>query len=450
MEPGKKYPRIKVVPPGPRAREIIGIDEKLLLQSFTRWYPLVIERASGFLVEDVDGNVYIDMNSGLAVCNVGHRHPKVLAAIKRQLDRFLHYSITDFYYAEVLELARKIFEITPGSFEKRAFFCNSGAEAVEAAIKIARGHFEGRRPYILAFTGSFHGRTMGALSLTSSKPIQRKGFAPLLPCVEHVPYPYCYRCPFRQTFPDCDYWCIDFIKEWIFEKYLPPSEVCAIVFEPIAGEGGYIVPPPDFFPKLERLAREYEILLIDDEVQAGMGRTGKWFAIEHWDVVPDIIAIAKGVASGLPLGITVGRGGVMDLSRGSHASTFGGNPVSCAAACAVIDAMREEGLLENAAKVGERALKRLRELEQEVDLIGDVRGVGLMIGVELVKDRRTKEPAVRELERVLLEAFKRGVLFVGAGLSTVRIAPPLCITEEAMDVALDILGDVLRECSRGD
>lgn len=400
------------------------------------------KKGYGVWIEDFDGNRYLDFNSGIGVTNVGHAHPKVVKAIKEQAELLLHYSLTDFLYEPPVRLAEKLVQITPGTFPKKVFYANSGAEAVEAAIKVARGHFRGSRPYIIAFTGAFHGRTMGALSLTASKPVQRRGFAPLVPGVVHVPYPYCFRCPFRQKYPDCNLWCVDFIEEWVLKKYVPPEEVAAIVFEPIAGEGGYIVPPPEFFPRLKKLADQYGILLVSDEVQAGMGRTGKWFAIEHWGVAPDMITIAKGIASGLPLGVLVGRRDIMDLPPGSHASTFGGNPVSCAAALATIGVIEEERLLENATRVGEHAMKRLREMQEEIPAIGDVRGKGLMIGVELVKPDGSPDPEL--LKKTLDFAFKSGLLVIGAGLSTVRIAPPLIITKEEMDVGLDILRDSLR------
>jgi len=297
----------------------------------------------------------------------------------------------------------------------------------------------------VAFAGSFHGRTYGALSLTSSKPVQRRWLGPFLPGVFHVPYPYCYRCPFKLEYPDCGIWCVDFIEEWLFRKYVPPEEVAAIIFEPIAGEGGYIVPPPEFFPRLHKLAEEYGILLVDDEVQAGMGRSGKWFAIEHWGVTPDIIAMAKALAGGLPLGAFVGRSDVMDLPPGSHASTFGGNPVSCAAALAVIEVIEKGDLLANAEKRGREARKFFEDLAEEVEVIGDVRGLGLMIGVELVKSRETKEPYPELLKKVLTKAFKRGVLAIGAGISVLRIAPPLSITSDALSAALEILRECLKE-----
>ena len=415
----------------------------MIMQSFARWYPLVARRAYGVWVEDVDGNIYLDFNSGIGVTNTGHCHPKVVEAIKRQAEQFIHYSLTDFLYEQPVLLAEKLTRITPGSFQKKVFFVNSGAEAIEASIKVSRGHFRGTRPYLIAFAGSFHGRTMGALSLTSSKPIQRRHFAPLVPGVFHVPYPYCYRCPYRLRYPDCGIWCVDFIEEWLFKKYVPPEEVSAIVFEPIAGEGGYIVPPPEFFPRLRKLADKYGILLVDDEVQAGIGRTGRWFAIENWGVVPDIIAIAKGIASGMPLGAIVGRADIMDLPPGSHASTFGGNPVSCAAALATLEVIEEEGLLENAKRVGEYAKKRLSEMASSIEAIGDVRGIGLMIGVELVKRDGSPDPEL--LQATLVKAFKKGLLVIGAGLSTIRIAPPLIISREEMEVGLSILEEALRE-----
>jgi len=443
----KNLPLIKVEPPGPKALEIIKEDEKYLMQSFVRYYPLVVAEAKGAVIKDVDGNEYIDFNSGIAVMSIGHCHPKVVEAIKRQAEKLLHYSLTDFYYEEPVKLAKKLVKITPGTFDKKVFFCNSGAESIEGALKIARGYFKGARPYILAYIGSFHGRTLGALSLTSSKPVQRKYFSPLIPCVEHIPYPYCYRCPWKQTFPDCNYWCVDFIEEWYFNKYISPEEIAAIVFEPILGEGGYIVPPPEYWKRIKKLCDKYGILMIDDEVQAGMCRTGKWFAIEHWNIVPDIICVAKAIASGLPLGAIIGKKEVMSLPKGSHATTFGGNPVACATANAVIEVIEEENLLARAEKLGEKTLKFFNDLKEECKIIGDVRGKGLMIGVELVKNRETKEPAKKELQEILTECFKKGVLVIGAGVSTLRLAPPLSIPEDLLEKGLEIIADILKKYS---
>jgi len=434
-----KYPQIVVEPPGPKAKEIIEKDNRYIMQSFSRWFPLVVSKAYDFIVEDVDGNKFIDFNSGIAVMNVGHRHPRVIEAIKSQLEKFTHYSITDFLYEEPVKLASNLFRITPGSFEKKVYYSNSGAEANEAALKIARGHFQGKRPYIIAFTGCFHGRTYGAMSVTASKPIQRKNFYPLVPGIIHVPFPYCYRCPYRQKLESCNYWCVDFIEDWIFEKFISPDEVAAFIFEPIIGEGGYIIPPKNFFPRLRKLADKYGILLIADEVQSGMGRTGKWFAMEHWNTIPDIITVAKAIASGLPLGATIGRADIMDLPPGSHASTFGGNPVSCAAANAVISIIEEENLLENTRRQGEYIFKRLNEMKEEIDVIGDIRGLGLMAGIELVKSKDEPLPNRELLKKVLISAFKKGLLVIGAGKSVIRISPPLTITRDAIDIGLEII-----------
>ena len=443
-------PRIIVEPPGPKARSIIEKDKRLIMQSFARWFPLVVETAEGAVVRDVDGNTYIDMNSGLVVVNVGHKNPLVIEAVRRQIEKLIHYSLTDFYYEEAVKAAEKILSITPINGDKRIFYTNSGAESIEGTIKIARGHFQGRRPYIIAFLGAFHGRTYGAMSLTASKPVQRKGFSPLVPGIIHVPYPYPYRCPFGDLEPrECGEATIGFIEDWILGRMVDPEEVALIIAEPIQGEGGYVVPPDNFFPLLRRLTRKHGILLAVDEVQAGFGRTGKWFAIEHWGVEPDLVAMAKGIANGLPLGAIAGRAEIMDLPPGSHANTFGGNPVALAASMAVIDYIRENNLLERATRLGEKIQAFFRDLQDEVPIIGDVRGKGLMIGVELVRDRDTKEPAKKELAEFMVKAFKRGVLVIGAGLSTIRIAPPLTIEEDLVDKALEIMAEVLREVSRG-
>lgn len=441
-------PKIVVEPPGPRAREIIEKDHQLIMQSFSRWYPLVVEEAEGALVKDVDGNIYIDLNSGLAVVNSGHRNKEVVEAIKKQVDKLIHYSLTDFYYEEAVKGAEKLLSISPVS-DGKVFYTNSGAESIEGVLKIARGHFQNRRPYVIAFLGAFHGRTYGAMSLTASKPVQRKGFSPLVPGVIHVPYPYPYRCPFKSETPEeCGEAVIGFLEEWIFGKMVDPTEVSLIIAEPIQGEGGYIVPPDNFFPKLRKLADEHGILLASDEVQAGFARTGKWFGIMNWGVEPDLIATAKAIANGLPLGAVIGKREVMDLPRGSHANTFGGNPVALAAMSAVIDFMKKNNIPDRVARLGEEVKKYFNDLATEAELIGDVRGKGFMIGVELVKDKDTKEPAKKELAEILTRSFKRGVLVIAAGLSTIRIAPPLTIEEELLWKALDILGSVIKEVSR--
>jgi len=440
------YPKMVVSPPGPKARDFLKKDERFISPSYVRYYPLVVESADGCVVKDVDGNEYIDLNAGIACMNVGHNHPKVVNAIKSQCDRFLHYSNTDFYYKEVINLAEKLAEITPGSFEKKTYFGNSGTEAVEAAIKLAKWHT--RKQLFIGFISAFHGRTMGALSFTASKPAQRRHFFPLMPGVVHVPYAYCYRCPFKLTYPECHYWCIDFIDEYVLQKYAPPEDVAAMLFEPIQGEGGYIVPPPEYFQRLKKLADKYGLLIIDDEVQSGIGRTGKWFAIEHWNVEPDIICSAKALASGLPIGATVARAKIMDWTGGSHASTFGGNPLSCAAAAAVLEIIKEEKLLENANKQGAYALKRREELKERSDIVSDVRGKGLMIGVELVEDKESKKPAAQKAAEVITRSWKRGVAIVTCGTSTIRIVPPLTIQREMLDTALDIVEDTINEVAK--
>jgi 4-aminobutyrate aminotransferase len=440
------YPKIVVTPPGPKARELVKKDETLISPSYGRFYPLVVESGKGCIVKDVDGNEFIDFNSGLVCLNVGHNHPKVVGAIKNQSERFLHYSNTDFYYREVVDLAERLAHITPGSPEKKVFFGNSGAEAIEAAVKLAKWH--SRRQLFIAFISAFHGRTIGALSFTASKPTQRRSFFPLMPGVTHVPYGYCYRCPYKLTFPECHYWCVDFIDEYVLQKYVPPEDTAGIVVEPIQGEGGYVVPPPEYFQRLKKIADKYGLLFIDDEVQSGMGRTGKWFAIEHWGVEPDILTTSKALASGLPLGACVAKSKIMDWVPGAHASTFGGNPLSCVAANAVIDVIKEEKLLENASKQGAYIMKRLTELKDKSEIVGDVRGKGLMIGMEIVESKESKKPAPQKVNEIMMRSWKRGVNVITCGASTIRIAPPLIITKELVDSALDIIEDVTKQVEK--
>ncbi|MGD0978497.1 MAG: acetyl ornithine aminotransferase family protein [Candidatus Bathyarchaeia archaeon] len=440
------YPKIVVTPPGPKARDLVKKDEEFISPSYGRFYPLVVESGKGCIVKDVDGNEFIDFNSGLVCLAVGHNHPKVVAAIKNQCDRFLHYSNTDFFYREVVDLAEKLAQITPGGPEKKVYFGNSGAEAIEAAVKLAKWH--SRRQLFIGFTGAFHGRTIGALSFTASKPTQKRYFFPLMPGVTHVPYAYCYRCAYKLTYPDCHYWCVDFIDEQVLQKYVPPEDTAAILFESIQGEGGYVVPPPEYFQRIKKLADKYGLLLIDDEVQSGMGRTGKWFAIEHWGVEPDIVCAAKALASGLPLGATIAKAKIMDWVPGSHASTFGGNPLSCVAASAVIDVVKEEKLLENANKQGAYILKRLGELKEQCEIVGDVRGKGLMIGMEIVEDKESKKPAPQKVTEIMMRSWKRGINVISCGASTIRIAPPLIITRDLVDSALDIIEDVTKEVGK--
>ncbi len=433
-------PQIRTELPGPKAKEVLQRDEKYISSSYTRGYPLVAKAGKGMLIEDMDGNTFYDFAAGIAVCATGHSHPKVAEAIKNQADKLIHMSGTDFYYKEQVDLAQKLAEITPGDFDKRVFYGNSGAEAVECGIKLARWYT--RRVKMFAFLGAFHGRTMGALSLTASKALQKERFAPFVPGVIHVPYAYCYRCAFGQEYGECTFECIQYI-EHVMEKLVPPTDVAAIFAEPIQGEGGYIVPPPEYFGKLKKLCEEHNILLVDDEVQAGFGRTGKMFAIEHWDVVPDIVCMAKGIASGMPLGACVASSEIMSWPPGAHASTFGGNPVSCAASLATIELL-QGGLIENAAKVGAYVLGRLQEMKEKYPLIGDVRGKGLMVACELVKDRKTKKPAKKEVEAVIWDAWRKGVLLLPCGKNAIRFVPPLIVTEEQAAFALDVFEKVIK------
>lgn len=436
-------PRIVVTPPGPKARELLERDSNILSSSVVRWYPLVAESGAGCVVKDVDGNEYVDFNSGLVVLNVGHSHPRVVKAIKDQAEKLIHYSWTDFYYKPIIDLGEQLIKITPGFSRKRVFFSNSGAEANEAAMKMSRWHT--RKPLFLAYTGSFHGRSFGAMSLTGSKPVQRRHFFPLVPQVTHVPYPYCYRCAFSLKYPECKMWCVDFIDEEVLKKYHPPEDTAAMVVEPIQGEGGYVVPPDDYFQRLKKILDKYGILLVDDEIQSGMGRTGKWFALEHWGVTPDIVTTAKALASGMPIGATIAKEEIMDWEGGSHANTFGGNPVACAAALQVIDIIKEEKLLENATRQGTYLMKRLKEMQQKYSIMGDVRGKGLMIGVELVKDQETRAPASDEALEVMNKCFKRGLAIITAGRCTMRFAPPLIITHEIIDAGLEVFESAVKE-----
>ncbi len=435
--------KIVVTPPGPKARELLQKDATVLSQSVVRWYPLVADSGSGCVVKDVDGNEFIDFSSGLVVLAVGHSHPRVVKAIKDQAEKLIHYSWTDFYYKPIVDLGEQLTKITPGTFPKKVFFCNSGSEANEAAMKMARWHT--RKPLFLAYTGAFHGRSFGTMALTASKPVQRRHFFPLVPEVTHVPYPYCYRCPFGLKYPECDMWCVDFIEEEVLKKYHPPEDTAAMFVEPIQGESGYVVPPDDYFQRLKKILDKYDILLADDEIQSGMGRTGRWFALEHWGVTPDILTTAKALASGLPIGAAVAKQELMDWEGGSHANTFGGNPVACAAALQVIGIIKDEKLMENATHQGTYLMKRLKEMQQQYPIIGDVRGKGLMVGVEFVKDPETKEPAAQEVEDITNKCFKRGLAIITAGKSSMRFAPPLIITRDIIDEGLEIFEGAVKE-----
>jgi 4-aminobutyrate aminotransferase len=428
--------------PGPRARAVIERDAKTVSPSYTRCYPLVAKKGEGSIVEDVDGNRFLDFTAGIAVVATGHCHPRVVEAIQQQAARLIHMSGTDFYYEEFAALAEKLDEIAPGDVPRRVSFGNSGAEAIEGAIKLAR--YATGRDKIIAFFGSFHGRTMGALSLTSRKAVQRAGFGPLVPGVVHAPYPYCYRCPYGQTPESCAVECVKHIEDTLLKTISPAEETAAIVVEPVQGEGGYVVPPQKFFDELTRVARANGILLVFDEVQSGMGRTGKMWAADHFAVVPDIFAVAKGIASGMPLGATVARADLMTWPPGAHASTFGGNPVACAAALVTIELLQEE-LVENARLMGAYLVDRMRQWCTRFPVVGDVRGLGLMLGIEIVRDHTTREKAPLLRDRIVELAFERGLLMLGAGDNTVRLCPPLVINRDQCDFALDTLEACLKQ-----
>lgn len=435
-------PSLRTELPGPRARALLERDERYMSPSYTRVYPLVVQSGSGAVIEDVDGNLFLDFTAGIAVCSTGHCHPEVVAAIQDQAAKLIHMSGTDFYYQPQIDLAQRLAELAPGKSPKRVFYTNSGAEALEAALKLARWHTG--RSRAVAFFGAFHGRTYGAMSLSGSKVVHRRGFSPLVPDIHHVPFPRgCTRCDDGSS---CA--CVRQIEDTLFRRIAPPEEVAAIFVEPIQGEGGYHVPPRNFLPALRGLCDRHGILLVADEVQTGMGRTGKLFAVEHWGVEPDIVCLAKGIASGMPLGAIIAKDEVMDWPSGSHASTFGGNPVSCRAALATIDLL-QGGYTANAAQRGEQLRQGLSQLQRQFPEVGDVRGLGLMTAVDLVKEReRPNFPAVYDPElrdAVVQSAFRRGLLLLGCGESAIRFCPPLCVTAEQVEVALRILGTVLAE-----
>ncbi len=441
----KQYPVIKTRLPGPKSAKLIKFDEQYVSPSYTRAHPVVLDHGDGAWIWDVDGNQFLDFHSGIGVCSTGNCHPKVVDAIVRQAQKAVHFSSADFYHELIGSLAQRLGALAPGKSPKRVFFTNSGTESVECALKLAR--YKTRKSRMIAFIGAFHGRTMGALSLTCSKKIQREHFAPLLPEVTHVPYAYCYRCPFNLKYPSCGLECVKFIEEQIFTRVAPAEDVAAIIVEPVQGEGGYIVPPPDYFPALAALAKKYGIYLIVDEVQAGLGKTGKMFAIQHWGVTPDIITVAKALASGIPLGACIAPHEIMDWPPGAHSTTFGGTPIGCAAAHATLDLL-EGGLIDNAAKQGKFMLAELKKMQKRHPSMGDVRGLGLMIGIEFVLDRKTKKPAPKVSEAIMMETFKKGLMLLTCGPNGIRLVPPLIISRHQCQVGLEILDEVIGQVEK--
>ncbi len=433
--PGE-YPRITTALPGPRAKECIARDARTVSQNLTKDVPLVVARAQGMVVEDVDGNRFLDFAAGISTVSTGHCHPEVVKAVQAQAEKLIHICYTDFYYPVYVDLCEELARIAPMTGGKRVFLTNSGAEAVETAIKLAR--VRTGRQTIVGFFGAFHGRTYGAMTLTASKPVQRKGYAPFVPEILHTHYAYCYRCPVNRAPESCAVECLELLTESYFHHSVDPREVAAVIVEPVQGEGGFIPPHRDFLPRLQRICREHGILLIADEVQCGMGRTGRMFALEHYGIDPDMIILAKGIASGMPIAAVIARDDVMKWNDGGHGSTFGGNPVSCAAALATLRLL-QDGLVDNAGTVGVYLIEKLRGLQRRHRRIGDVRGLGLMVGIEVVKDPASRDPAPRERTRVIEQAFERGLLTLPCGASTIRLSPPLIAGDSDVDKAVAIL-----------
>ncbi len=432
--------------PGPKAQAIIARDQAVISPSYARSYPFVMDHGRGSEVWDVDGNRFLDFAAGIAVTSTGHSHPHVVRAIQEQAEKFIHIS-ADFYHENWVALGETLDLIAPFKEDAVSFMTNSGTESVEAAIKLARYH-TGASQFI-GFLGAFHGRTLGSLTFTASKPIYHEGFYPMMNGVVHVPYPNPYR-PILASRPGEDYGetVVRFIEQQVLGQMLPHQEVAGILVEPIQGEGGYVVPSPGFFPALRKLCDRYDMLLIVDEVQSGMGRTGKWWAIQHFGVEPDIVCVGKGIASGIPLGAIIARKSVATWPLGSHGNTYGGNPIACAAALATIDLIKNQ-YMENAADTGKYALDALEEILTRHNSIGQVRGLGLMIGVEFVKDRQTREPENELRDRVVDLAFERGLLTLGCGRSTIRICPPLSVSRSEMDEGLEILEEAITLGEKG-
>lgn len=437
----KNIPNLITSLPGPKGQTYLEKNIKNVSPSLPHAYPLVIKEAKGCMVEDLDGNTFLDCAAGIAVCSTGHCHPKVVKAIQDQAEKLIHICGADFYDPNYINLCERLGKLAPGDRQKKVFLGNSGAEAVEAAIKLTRNHT--KRSHLIAFFGAFHGRSMGAISLTASKPIYHEGFGPLLPDITHIPYAYCYRCTYNLTYPDCKLACVDFIENTLFAHTLVPEEVAAIFVEPVQGEGGYIVPPDGWLTKIRQLCDKYGILLVADEVQSGIGRTGKMFAIEHWDVVPDIVLSAKSLASGMPLSAMIAKEEVMTWKPGAHGSTYGGNPVATAAAQATLDVIEGEGLMENATKVGSALKENLHGIAKSSKMIGDIRGLGLMISVEMVLDKDSKEKAKYETEEVMNACFERGLMVLPCGPNSIRFSPPLNITQQEADTAVEIFAEAL-------
>jgi len=441
----KDAPKIVVTPPGPKSLELMDLRNKYVPKAVYNVTPIFVAESEGAIIKDVDGNKYIDFSTGISCLNVEHRNPEVMKAISEQMEKYLHLCFHVTPYEPYVRLAEKLTKIAPGNFKKMAMLVNSGAEAVENAVKIARKC--SGKPTILTFEYAFHGRTRLAMSLTGSVHPYKYGFGPLDPAIHRTPYAYCYRCSFGLEYPDCNMRCVEYIRD-TFEIHLSPDEVAAIIFEPIEGEGGFITPPKEFTQGLRKICDENDILLIDDEVQSGMGRTGKMFAVEHYNVIPDMITMAKSLGGGLPLAAVIGESDLMDsVHVGGLGGTFGGNPLSCVAGLKAVEVVQR--LLEKAERLGKLLMTRLRETYDKYEMIGNVRGIGLLAGVELVKNRKSKEPAKEERNHILMECHKKGLIIIGAGphKNVIRFLPPLNISEDLLNKGLDIFENAMKTVS---
>ncbi|MCR4428287.1 MAG: acetyl ornithine aminotransferase family protein [Caldiserica bacterium] len=428
-------PKIRVPVPGEETKRIVSLDETYLATG-TKGSPVAIKWGRGVRFEDLDGNLFLDFTNGM-VAGTGHSHPRVVRAIQEQAEKFLFFNGPDFYYEVQSRIAQKLCQITPGDFPKKVFLSNSGAEANEAALKLSRSA-TGKKQFV-AFLGAFHGRTMGALALTASKVVQRESFFPMMPGVTHLPFAYCYRCAYKMKPETCNFWCAQILEDLYFKSVLPPEEVAAVFMEPVQGEGGYVVPPVGFVQKIKKICEKYDILFVADEVQSGFGKTGEMFAIQHFGVVPDVINLGKAMASGLPMGATVFNSELDFPVQGRHSNTFGGNPISAVAALATIEAIEEEKLLENTRRMGDLFKKGLMDLMADIEEVGDVRGLGLMLAIELVKDRETKTPARELRDKVIENCYKNGLLLLPCGTSAIRFTPAMVINREEVEKGLEIL-----------